>query len=259
MFKSHFVNGNETQKYIFKLYSNKLTKIKTLSKKMFYKSEFDKNKGDPRKIWKTIGSLLPSENKSSNNPSNTVVITVATNRNCKKNRKISITFFAPSVKILLRKISTLPSNRFKSYLKNRVSSSMFLEPSNISEIVALMQALDVNKAVGHDNIPAFFIKVSKFVIAPYLNILIDFAFSNGIFPDSCKTAKVIPLLKSGNVNDLNNYRPISILTCFSKIFEKLLHKRLYEFLNKNNVIIPTQYGFQTNFRTSHAVLDYSRM
>ena len=136
---------------------------------------------------------------------------------------------------------------------------MFLQPSNISEIVALMQALDVNKAVGHDNIPAFFIKVSQFDIAPYLNILIDFAFSNGIFPDSCKTAKVIPLLKSGNVNDLNNYRPISILTCFFKIFEKLLHKRLYEFLNKNNVIIPTQYGFQTNFRTSHAVLDYSRM
>ena len=90
-------------------------------------------------------------------------------------------------------------------------------------MVALMQALDVNKAVGHDNIPAFFIKVSKFVIAPYLNILIDFAFSNEIFPDSCKTAKVIPLLKSSNVNDPNNYSSISILICFSKIFEKFLH------------------------------------
>ena len=113
----------------------------------------------------------------------------------------------------------------------------------------------MNKAVGHDNIPAFFIKVSKYVIAPYLNILIDFAFSNGIFPDSCKTAKVISFLKSGIVNDPYNYRPISILTCFSKIFENLLHKRLSEFMNKNNVIIPTQYGFQTNFSTSHAILD----
>ena len=102
----------------------------------------------------------------------------------------------------------------------------FLEPPNISEIVALMRALDVNKAVGHNNIPAFFIRESKFVIAPYLNILIDSAFSNGIFPDSCKTAKVIPPRKSGNVNDPNYYRLISILTCFSKIFEKLLHKRL---------------------------------
>ena len=92
-------------------------------------------------------------------------------------------------------------------------------------------------------------------MAPYLNILIDFAFSNGIFPDSCKTAKVIPLLKSGNVNDLNNYRPITILTCFSKIFKKLLHKRLSKFLNKNNVIIPIQCGFQTNFSTSRAILD----
>ena len=86
--------------------------------------------------------------------------------------------------------------------------------------------------------------------------LIDFAFSNGIFPDSCKTAKVIPLLKSGNVNNPYNYCALSILTYFSKIFEKLLHKRLSEFLNKNNVIIPIQYGFQTNFSTSHAILDF---
>ena len=171
-FESHFVNGNETQKYIFKLYSNKLTKIKTLSKKLFYKSEFDKNKGDPRKIWKTIGSLLPSKNKSYNNPSNS--------SNCSYKSQLQEkpenfnNFFCSIGNNLAHKISTLPSNRLKIYLKNRVSSSMFLEPPNISEIVVLMQALDMNKAVGHDNIPAFFIKVSKFVITPYLNILIDF-------------------------------------------------------------------------------------
>ena len=131
----------------------------------------------------------------------------------------------------------------------------FLEPPNISESIALMQVLDVNIAVGHDNILAFFIKLSKFVIAPYLNIVINFAFSDGIFPVNCKIAKVIPLLKYGNANDPNNYRPISILTCFTKIFEKLLHKRLNEFLNKTNVIIPTHCGFQTNFSTSHTILD----
>ena len=124
-------------------------------------------------------------------------------------------FFRSIGKDLAQKISTLPSNRFKSYLKNRVWSSMFLEPPNISKIAALMQALDVNKAVGHDNIPAF-IKVSKFVVASYLNILIDFAFAYWIFPDSCKTAKVISLLKPGNVNDPNDYRPISIYLVFPK-------------------------------------------
>ena len=201
----------------------------------------------------TIGSLLPSKNKSSNNPSNGNNCSYKSQQQEKPENFNN--FFCSIGKNLAQKISTLPSDRFKSYLKNRVSSSMFLEPPNISEVVALMQALDVNKAVGHDNIPAFFIKVSKFVTASYLNILIDFAFSNGIFPDSCKTAEVIPLHKSGNVNDPNNYRPTSILTCFSKIFEKLLHKRLSEFLNKNNVIILTQYGFQTNFSTSHAILD----
>lgn len=113
----------------------------------------------------------------------------------------------------------------------------------------------MRKAVGHDNIPAFFLKTATLTIAPYLLVLTDYAFSSGIYPDSCKIAKVIPLHKKGDVNNPNNYRPISILTCFSKIFEKILHKRLTKFLNKNNVLIPSQYGFQSKFSTSHAILD----
>ena len=61
MFKSHFINGNDFQKHRFKKYSNTLTKIKALSKKRYYKSEFDENFGNPRPIWNTIRSLLPSK------------------------------------------------------------------------------------------------------------------------------------------------------------------------------------------------------
>ena len=184
-------------------------------------------------IFNGFVQVVSCKNKSSNNPSNS--------NNCSYKSQLqekpeNFNNFCCSIgKDLAQKISTLSSNRFKSSLKNRVSSSIFLEPPNISEIVALMQTLDVKKAVRHDNIPAFFIKVSKFVIAPYLNILIDFAFCNGIFHGSCKTTKVIPILESGNVNDLNNYRLISILTCLSRIFKKPLHKRLSKFLNKNNL------------------------
>ena len=54
---------------------------------------------------------------------------------------------------------------------------------------------------------------------------------------------------------MNNYRPISILTCFSKIIEKILYARLYKFFKKRNVIYENQYEFQSNVSTVHAVLD----
>ena len=83
---------------------------------------------------------------------------------------------------------------------------------------------------------------------------IDNAFRLGIFPQNCK-AKIIPLYKTGKPNNLTNYRPISILTCFSKIIEKLIHKRLSSFFDKHSILAKTQYGFQAGKSTSHAILD----
>ena len=91
-----------------------------------------------------------------------------------------------------------------SYLKNRNSSNMFLEAPNLYEIINSLKSLSVNKAVGQDDIPAFFIKTVNLVIAAYLLIFYDYAFSSGIFPDILKIAKVIPIHKNGNKNDPNN-------------------------------------------------------
>ena len=109
--------------------------------------------------------------------------------------------------------------------------------------------------MGHDTIQPFFIKVARFVIAPYLNLFLNFVFTEGIFPSNCKVVSVVPVYKTGAKDDMNNYRPISILTCFSKIIEKILYARLYKFLKKHNVIYENQYGFQTNVSTVHAMLD----
>ena len=106
-----------------------------------------------------------------------------------------------------------------------------------------------------NSIPAFFLHVASDVITPYLHCFIEFSFNHGIFPDSCTKAKIVPIFKKGNLDNPNNYRPISILTCFSKIFEKVIYKRLINFLNKHNVICSTQYGFRKNISTIHALID----
>ena len=68
-----------------------------------------------------------------------------------------------------------------------------------------------------------------------------------------KTAKVIPIYKSKARDDFSNYRPISILPTVSKILEKIVHKRLYDFMYKCNIFYPNQYGFRHKHSTLHAV------
>ena len=68
MFKSHFLKGDPEKKSFFKKYTNKLTKIKALSKKLYFSSEINNNQNDPRKLWKVIRSALPSTNRSTVSP-----------------------------------------------------------------------------------------------------------------------------------------------------------------------------------------------
>ena len=75
-----------------------------------------------------------------------------------------------------------------------------------------------------------------------------------MFPDSMKLAKIVPIFKSGDKKIISNYRPISVLTFFSKIFEKAISKYLLEFLDSNNTLYKYQFGFRKKFSTSHAII-----
>ena len=79
--------------------------------------------------------------------------------------------------------------------------------------------------------------------------------SSGIFPTEMKTACVTPVHKKGNQDDVNNYRPISVLTIFSKIFEKCIYNRLITFLDKHKILINNQFGFRRGHSTSSAILE----
>ena len=77
----------------------------------------------------------------------------------------------------------------------------------------------------------------------------------GIFPDTLKVVKVVPLHKGGSTENLNNFRPISLLSIFDKIIEKLMHKRLYHFLELHNVLFENQFGLRKNNSTSYALME----
>ena len=103
---------------------------------------------------------------------------------------------------------------------------------------------------GTDFISVFFLKVDIAVLAPSLAQLFNLPLSTGRFPDSWKIARVAPIHKIGPKDDRSNYRPISVLSVISRLFEKLVFGRLYSYLDRNKVIFCKQSGF----RSLHSVL-----
>ena len=154
----------------------------------------------------------------------------------------------------LKKFKKKTNKPSYEYLTNTISSTIYLEPPTSNEILNLILSLNNNKALGQDNIPAYFLKVSRYVITPHLKYFKNFIFNNGVFPRNCKIAKVVPIFKNGCKEETYNYRPISILTCFSKIIEKMIYNRLITFFFKHKVIYSHQFGFQSKISTSHAML-----
>ena len=89
---------------------------------------------------------------------------------------------------------------------------------------------------------------------PPLKHIFDLIFENGIFPDSLKIAKVTPVWKSGDSDTLSNYRPTSVIPCFSKMLENIMYTWLYNYLQENNILYSKQSGFQTGRSTDHVIV-----
>ena len=112
----------------------------------------------------------------------------------------------------------------------------------------------MGKSSGPNSIPIKLLKVLDLQISNNLSILINESFEIGIFPEKLKIAKVIPIFKKGLASRKSNFRPISLLSVFSKLFEKLMHKRLYRFLEICEILFCMQFGYRTGHSTDHALI-----
>ena len=132
---------------------------------------------------------------------------------------------------------------------------MFIKPVYEEDITREIYLLDNSKCNDTYDISVKIIKLSKFIIIPKLCYLINYCINKGVFPNVLKIAKVLPMYKGGEKHMASNYRPISILPHFSKIFEKILKDDRISFLTKYKRISTCQYGFQQNKSTSDALIE----
>ena len=144
---------------------------------------------------------------------------------------------------------------YTAYLKNPVLNSIGLEPPTANEIFYMLLSTNPSKACGYDNINNFFLLLGAFVLAPILAVYFGKALELRIFSHIFKTAKVISIFKSGNKDNIGNYRPIALLFNLSKILEKWIKNHFIKFFCKNKILYLNQYGFRENHNVIHALMD----
>ena len=121
------------------------------------------------------------------------------------------------------------------------------------EIIDIINSL-ANKSTGPYSIPLkLLLLIPDLIIVP-LAYIINRSLSTGQYPNLLKIVKVIPVHKGGSTQEVNNFRPISLLSIFDKIIEKIVHSRLYSFLENYNILFKNQFGFRKNNSTVNALV-----
>ena len=139
-----------------------------------------------------------------------------------------------------------------SKVDNNVSFS--IPEINIAFVRKYILNLDISKSTGLDDIGPRILKLSYDIISPSITFLINKSLSLGIFQNVWKTANIIPIHKTGPKEDVNNYRPISILPTVSKIMEKWIHLKFMNYLNDNKLLHEKQSGFRAGHSTESALI-----
>ena len=147
------------------------------------------------------------------------------------------------------------SKQFNEYVIGNCSNSLFLHPTDKRDIIRIIHELKPKNSCGHAGISSKLVKYLTNEIALPLSIMINTSIERGHVPDTMKLAKVIPIHKLKDKQMLNNYRPISLLPIFSKILEKVIYHMLFNFLNTNNALFSSQYGFRKKHSTINAVTE----
>ncbi len=237
----------------FKTYRNKLHNLLRNSKRSYYDVKFKQSVNNMKHTWKNINSLL---GRNKQNLSHTH-FKRDTGEYTSDPNLISNDFNDFFVNIgpnLASQIENENQN-YSDFLFHPSNHTMFMQPVTENEILKIISKLDPNKSPGHDNINNHLIKKIANEICSPLTRLFNLSITKSVFPKDLKMAKVVPIYKKGDKELYSNYRPVSILPCFSKILERLIFNRVSSFIDKHNILNNKQFGFRPGYSTEMAIID----
>ena len=253
LYKKCKVQNSTDIKNRYLKYKNILTKIIRYSKKKYFEEKLIiiiLFVNDSKNKWKVVNKLL--------NPNNNANIKCQFNNNSPIEYKQTANSFNDYFCNIGRKLADNINIRninniynFSSKLVN--NNTFFFYPTNKTEIINIVENSKNKKSNDLFHINMDILKKTIYVISPIPEYLFNLSISKGKFPNILKISKVIPLFKNGDKSNITNYRPISLISQFAKIFEKIIKIRMISFIDKYDLIHISQFCFQKNIDTSFAI------
>ena len=240
----------------YKTLRNRVTALVKSAKGSYNRKLIEDNSGDPKSFWRTLTRLIPGKKVLPRN-----IKVDDTSLHCYSKIANGFNkFFVGTITRLTEDMGSVFTSgaSFDMYWRSNTPKELF-HFEEISENFTLGQLnkLKSKKAVGLDAIPTRLLKDSAEIIANPLTKIINFSLANGCVPSEWKEARVIPLFKSGKSDNMDNYRPVSILPVVSKILERAVHTQLYKFMVDNNLLSPYQSGFRKRHSTETACISFT--
>ena len=257
LYKKQIQAAKDDPKHIkFVKYRNLYNKLKRIAKQNHINEKLQENKHSMQNTWKILNSVIGKQHDKLS------IIHNFNINNCdtKNPRIIANSFCEYFSQVGSTYANKIPGTDVSSnaFLTNRLQDSMFLTPTTPVEILHVVNTLKNKSSSGWDNISTKLLKELKHPLMYPICVLVNKSLADGIFPTQLKLAKVVPIHKSKDRQNIENYRPISLLPSISKIFEKIVFKRLYSFLEAHSILYHRQYGFRPNHSTIDAILDFAQ-
>ena len=222
-------NPSASNKYLYHKFRNRVVSEQHRGEIKYFQNCFEKHKTNMKILWNGIKSIINVEVKNQIS----LIIHLTDNGSYVNDPvKMANTFDKSFVNVSPNIDKSIPRARKAplDYLKNSNPSSLFLAPVTPDEIEIIIKSVNTKKSIGPCIVPVFFLKILSRHIAKSLAQIVNLSFYVGMLPSKLKVGKVSPSHKKVSCDNPSTYRPISILSVFSKIFEKLMHQRLYKFL-----------------------------
>ena len=245
---------NKISTNAYNRFRNLVTSQIRTAKKSYFHNLLNSVKSDTKKTWKIINNIIRS--KQINNKTEIKSIS-HDNEIITNSYDIASKFNSHFISIGKKISDSIDSNNLAdplSYLKTSPTNSFFFSKIYRFDIQNIILQLK-NKSCSIDSYPIKVIKILAPILSSILAILINKSFITGKFPDALKIARVTPIFKTGDKQDISNFRPISILPIISKIYEKVVLIQILSFIDKFKLLHNNQYGFRPNRSTTQAILD----
>ena len=235
--------------------NKEVNKLRKSLKRRYFQEKLNDQIGNLRATWETLGEALSG--RKGKKQSSACRYFTGNNEAITDGHKIAKGFCDFYCQVGPKLAARIPKEKkeFKDYMGPMVQDSLVLTPTTPQEVKQLCQELEPCKGLGWDGVSPRVIKGVAEQLSGSLSRLYNCCMREGVYPDSFKVARVVPVFKAEDPTEFSNYRPVSVLPVLSQIFEKVIRSRLASFFDKNKVILAGQYGFRSGHSTAMAVLD----